>query len=105
SVNGEIEVSLHVKADGSRLEVGSGAVGALLEGREGSINRVIDELDTLAGELIFQVNRIHSTGVSETGYTSLTGSTPVAPQDTGRALNSPQNLSLAELPFSPQHGS
>jgi flagellar hook-associated protein 1 FlgK len=105
SVDGEIQVSLHVRADGSRLDVQSGAVAALLEGREGSINRVIDELDSLAAELIFQVNRIHSTGVSETGYASLTGSTPVAPGDTGRALNSPQNPSLAELPFSPQHGS
>lgn len=105
SVDGEMQVSVHAKADGSRLDIDSGQVGALLEGREGSINRVIDELDTLAAELIFQVNRIHSTGVSEAGYTSLTGSTPVAPGDTGRSLNSPNNLSLAELPFSPQHGS
>src|SRR5690606_13585947 len=105
SVDGAIQVSLHVRTDGSRLDVQSGAVGALLEGREGSINRVIDELDTLAGELIFQVNRIHSVGVSETGYTTLIGTTPVAPGDTGRALNSPANLSLAELPFAPGNGS
>jgi flagellar hook-associated protein 1 len=105
SVDGQIEVSVHTRADGSRVDVQSGAVGALLEGRTGSINRVIDELDNLAGQLIFEVNRIHSTGVSEQGYTSVTGTTPVTGADVGRSLNSPQNLSLADLPFSPQHGS
>src|SRR5690606_35762726 len=54
SVDGEMQVSVHAKADGSRLDIDSGQVGALLEGREGTINRVIGELDTLAAELIFQ---------------------------------------------------
>ncbi|MFG0283656.1 MAG: flagellar hook-associated protein FlgK [Phycisphaerales bacterium JB039] len=105
SAGGAIEVSIHVRGDGSRLQVDSGAVGALLEGREGSVNRMIDELDTITGQLIFQVNKLHATGVADGGYRSLTGTTRVAPSDISRSLNSPLNASLTDLPFAPQNGS
>ena len=71
--NGDMEVSIRVKADGSDLNVSSGAIGGLLRQRAETIEPAIEQIDTFASELIFQVNRIHSQGQGSSGWDSATG--------------------------------
>ena len=66
-------VSLRVRADGTTLEPDGGQIGALFRQREETVDPAIADLDTLARELAFQVNRIHSQGQGLRGYTSVTG--------------------------------
>jgi flagellar hook-associated protein 1 FlgK len=61
-------------------------------------------VDELASRLIWEVNRLHSTGDPGSGYARLTGSLAFAPLDRARAMNDPQNRSIANLPFEPVNG-
>ena len=99
TVGDEVEVTVQVAADGSDLSVASGTVGALLTAREEIVDGVIDRLDEVASTLIFEVNRVHSQGQGEAGFTELTGTYGVA--DSTAALNSDD----ADLPFEIVNGS
>ncbi len=92
-------VSVRVNADGTALKVKSGRIGALLDSRSGDVNQAIQDLDQVAGALIFEVNRIHSQGQGKVGLSSVTGTYQVS--DTTAALNSND----AGLPFTIQNGS
>jgi len=96
---GQLEISLHLKADGSRLDAQSGSLGALVASREADVQAAVEFIDSFAGELIWQVNRIHSQGQAKAAYTDLIGTNRVA--DTTVALND----ALTELGFSPSNGS
>jgi flagellar hook-associated protein 1 FlgK len=76
----------------------------MLNNRDAAIDDTIEKLDTLAANLIFEVNRLHSTGVNQQGWTALTGTLAVSPTDRTLALNDPNNQSLASLPFAPTNG-
>lgn len=104
TVDGELRVFVSIKANGERLDVPSGRIGALLDNRESAVNETISDLDDIAAQLIFQVNRLHSTGTNETGLTSALGSLTMTSDDRTRALNDPENKTLAGLPFSPSNG-
>ncbi len=95
---------LVTKTKPERVEVQSGQIGALLAGRENSVQGTLDQLDRIAAELILQVNRLHSTGTTAAGFTSLTGSTQVALADRSRPINDPDNASFAALPFAAKNG-
>ncbi len=86
SINGKTEVSVRVKADGTKLNVTTGRIGGLLRQREDTVQPAIDDLDTFAAQLIFQVNRVHSQGQGRNGFEQLTGTYNVA--DTTVNLNS-----------------
>jgi flagellar hook-associated protein 1 FlgK len=73
SVDGSIEVSVRVNADGSLLSAQDGQIGALLRQRDQTVEPAIADLDNLASQLIFQVNRIHSQGQGSRGLTTVTG--------------------------------
>src|SRR5690606_26290923 len=68
------------------------------------VNDTITKLDDIAAQLIFQVNRIHSTGYSTTPLTSVRGTQIVSPADVNLALNDPTNASFADLPFQAVNG-
>ena len=85
TVNGKIEVSLRVAADGTQLKASGGSIGGLLRQREDTIEPAIDDLDAFAGELIYQVNRVHSQGQGRKGFESVAGSSLV--DDTTLNLN------------------
>lgn len=104
TVNGQAVVRVATRADGQALEVREGQLGALLNGRDGSIDRVIADLDRLASSLIFEVNRIHSTGANASRLTSASGTLGIAAADRTRALNDPANATFASLPFRAVHG-
>jgi len=99
SVMGQIEVSIHVAADGTNLTVSSGTLGALIKQREQTVQPAIDNLDQFAAGLIFEVNRLHSQGQGRTNFESVGGTYGV--NDTTVALNT----SGAGLPFDIDNGS
>jgi len=85
TVNGQLEVSLRVAADGTQLQANSGSIGGLLRQRVDTIEPAIDDLDTFANQLIYQVNRTHSQGQGRGGFESVAGSELV--DDTTLSLN------------------
>ena len=92
-------VSLRVKSDGTTLQPDAGQIGALFRQRSETVDPAINDLDTLARELAFQVNRIHSQGQGTRGYSTLTG--------INRVLSASANLAsdAAGVPFDIRNGS
>ncbi len=99
TVQGKTEVSIRVRADGTKLNVSTGRIGGLLRQREETVQPAIDDLDTFSAQLIFQVNRVHSQGQGRNGYDQVTGTYTV--DDTTATLNS----TAAGLDFPIENGS
>lgn len=99
TVAGQLEVSIRVAADGSNLQVGSGRIGGLLHQRETTVEPVIEALDSFAGQLVFQFNRLHSQGQGRVRFESIEGTYGV--DDTTENLNA----AGAGLSFPIQNGS
>ncbi|MEZ6190160.1 MAG: flagellar hook-associated protein FlgK [Phycisphaerales bacterium] len=100
SVNGEVVTQVVISADKSPLDITSGELGALIRFKEQDIQDAIDSLDTLAAQLIYQVNRLHSQGQGLDLLDGVTGATAVA--DATVALN---DLDATDLTIAPTHGS
>ncbi len=92
-------VSLRVKADGTTLQPDGGQIGALFRQRDDTVDPAINDLDTLARELAFQVNRIHSQGQGLRGYSSVTGLNSVRDSSTNLAADA------TGVPFNIRNGS
>ena len=86
--------------DKTPLDASAGEIGALIRFRYGDLADTRGDLDTLAGQLIWQVNRLHSQSQGTTGFQSLLGVSRVA--DTTAALS---DAEATELDFVPGHGS
>lgn len=99
-----IEISVSVRQDGERLGVDSGSIGALLTGRDQSINRTIENLDELASALVYEINKLHSTGVNASGLTRIASTRALGVDDVDRALNGADNVTLRDLPFRAVNG-
>lgn len=99
AVNGDLKASLRVSADQSPLTVTGGRVGGLLTQRTGHIEPALAALDDFAGQLIEQVNRLHSQGQGKQPFASLTGTTRI-PDATVNL-----NHSAVQLPFRIENGS
>lgn len=84
--------------NGTPLNARTGAIGGTGEARE-AIDATRDGLDELAAGLIFELNRLHSTGQGLVGYDSVTASHGAT--DTTAALDSAE----AGLRFTPINGS
>ncbi len=102
--SGQLKVTVNTKADGSELPVTSGQLGSLLNNRGAAINATLDTLDKITSQLIFQVNKLHSTATNATGLTATTGYLKTAVADRTRPMNDPLNATFAGLPFKPQTG-
>ncbi|HSG64548.1 MAG TPA: flagellar hook-associated protein FlgK, partial [Gammaproteobacteria bacterium] len=89
--NGQLSVRVEVIADSTPLPVSGGSIGGLLASRDGAIDATIEKLDTLASQLIFQVNRLHSTGINEDWLTSSSATLQIPSADRTLALNDPNN--------------
>lgn len=99
SVDGKLQAFVRTEADGQALPVTSGSIGGLLSTRGGTIDSTIESLDRISSQLIFQINRLHSTGTNQSGVTSTTGGLRTAVADRGLAMNDPLNGTFAKLPF------
>lgn len=105
SVDGQTQITLRAKADGSILPIRSGQVGALLEARDNAVGDTINKLDQLAAQLIFQTNRIHATSSGPNGLTEAVSQLRAPPDDRLLPINGPANPTTAALPFDIQNGS
>ena len=99
TVDGELKSTIVFKADRGTIKLRSGEIGALSEVRSTHLTDVIDRLDTLAGNLIFELNKIHASGQGLSGFSQLTGTSVIT--DPGAALNDP----ASGLAFAPANGS
>lgn len=102
--NGELVVTLRVRANDEKLNLTSGRLGGLLSVRDGALAQTSEELDTLASALIFEVNRLHSSGRAVTPLTDLVGSLRLPIADQTIAFNDPTNETLGDLPYGPSNG-
>lgn len=104
--NGELVAKVIVPGElEERVFPESGRIGGLLDQRAGLVDQTIDDLDRVTSSLIFEVNRIHSSGRSFPGLTSTISERKVALADQTLALNDPNNVAFSELPFSAGNGS
>lgn len=103
--DGELVVTVRVRADDEKLRITSGRIGGLLELRDGSVRQTADELDSLASGLIFEVNRLHSSGRASSPLRDILGAQRVPLADQTIAFNDPANATLSGLPFAPVNGS
>lgn len=104
TIDGEVQVSVATVQGGTELTVRSGLVGGLLTGRPAAIENTIDTLDRLAGQLIYEVNKIHSTSFTTKRLLSTTSERAFTTTERTLALNDPANSTMANLPFAPKHG-
>ncbi len=102
--NGELSVRVELRADSTPLPVSGGSIGGLLASRDGAIDATLEKLDTLASQLIFEVNKLHSTGINENWLTSTSSTLQVSGTDQALALNDPNNNSFGDLPFAAVNG-
>lgn len=104
SDNGSVQARITAGDPPEDIAIESGQIGGLLATRGKSVDKVMTDLDTIAAELIFQVNKLHSTGANKPGLTNNTGTRVVSTPDRLLALNDPNNPSFADLPFAAKTG-
>jgi flagellar hook-associated protein 1 FlgK len=102
--NGVLSVRIELGADSTPLPVSGGSIGGLLASRDGAIDATLDKLDQLASQLIFEVNKLHSTGINKDWLTSTSATLQVPVGDQTLALNDPNNDTFGDLPFSADNG-
>ncbi len=106
TVNGELVAKVVVPGNlEERVFPESGRIGGLIQQRSGLVNQTVDDLDRVTSSLIFEVNRIHSSGRSFPGLTSTLSERKVTLADQTLALNDPNNVAFSELPFAAGNGS
>ncbi len=104
TINGNLSVRVTVADNNDTLDVQEGSLGGLLSSRDGAIDETLEKLDRIAANLIFEVNKLHSTGVNEEWLQNTLGTLQIDSANQGLALNHPDNFDLAELPFAPVNG-
>lgn len=104
TINGRVQVSVATVQGSTQLSVRSGLLGGLLSGRPAAVDNTIDTLDRLAGQLIFEVNKIHSTSFTAKRLFNTTSERAFTASERTLALNDPANTAMAPLPFAPKHG-
>lgn len=104
NVNGESTLSLATRIDGTQLTPSSGLVGGLLASRTQTLDATIETLDSLAGQLIYEVNKLHATAANTTLLRQTSGYVKLQSSERGLALNDPANQTMANLPFTPVNG-
>jgi flagellar hook-associated protein 1 len=88
TVSGHLETAVIFKSTNGQINISSGQLGALGQVRD-SIDSVIDQTDALAGNIIFELNRLHSSGQGLEGFGSASASNLV--DDVAVSLNSPDS--------------
>ena len=86
------------KNDGGTVPLKNGQIGGLTQART-EIGGVVDQIDKLAGNLIFELNKLHAGGQGLDGFAGATATSAVA--DPTAALNT----DAAGLAFKPVNGS
>ncbi len=95
--HGFTKANIHLSDTDAPLNPNSGQLRGLLDARDQVLGDFLDRLDQFAKTLIFEFNKIHSSGQGLNGYTRLTSQYRV------NDLDAP--LNDAGLPFTPVNGS
>ncbi len=102
--NNQLVASVRVEETNEPLRIDSGSLGARLRQRDATVQETIDDLDRLASSVIFEVNKLHTSGRPTRPITDVTGWQAVAPADQALSFNDPTNTTFADLPFAPKNG-
>lgn len=102
--DGTVRLAVVASTNQQQLDIRSGQIGALLASRESAVDGVIDGLDRLSSQLLFEVNKLHSTGARPGGLSTTQSLLSFGTDDRTRALNDASQTALAGLPFAPQNG-
>jgi flagellar hook-associated protein 1 len=94
AVNGVVTPTVVFKANNGAMNVTSGQIGGLAQARA-KVTGVIGEVDKLAGNLVFELNKLHASGQGLEGFSSVTSTSTVT--DPTAALNDPK-AGLANVP-------
>ena len=78
------------------IRLSSGEMAGLVTARDEILGGFLDDLDSFAGSLIYEFNRLHSAGQGSEGHVNLVSE--------HRVLQADVPLDAAELPFLPVHG-
>lgn len=89
--------SVRIEETQSPLDSGGGELNGLISGRDSILGDFVGQLDSYASAIIFEFNKIHSSGEGLKSFEDVTGSYAV--DDSTAALND------AGLAFTPKHGS
>lgn len=95
---GRLTTGVIFKKNNATMKVTGGQLGSLV-GVRSEIGDTVDNVDGLANNLIFELNKIHASGQGLAGFSSVTSSYAV--KDPAVALNDP----AAGLKFTPKNGS
>src|SRR5688500_12394432 len=98
TVNGKLETTVTFAVNDGNMKLTAGQLGALGQARD-KIDETMDQFDALAGNLIFELNKLHSSGQGLEGFGTVTATNQV--DDSTVALNDPR----ANLKFPPTPGS
>ena len=85
NISGEVVRTVTFKADDGEMAVTTGQVGGLAAVKQ-TMTATIDNLDTLAGHLIFELNKLHTAGQGLEGFSTAQSTNAVA--NANVALNS-----------------
>lgn len=95
--HGVVVDDVRVENTTSAISGSQGEINGILQGRDTIVGGFLDKLDQWIGNLIFEVNKVHSSGQGLHGYDTVTGT---------YAVNDPTaSLDAAGLAFTPEHGS
>ncbi|MFG0256683.1 MAG: flagellar hook-associated protein FlgK [Phycisphaerales bacterium JB043] len=100
----ESRIEVVVREPAVQLRPTSGRIGALLAQRNGAIDEALDDLDTFASSLIFEVNRLHIQGSASGGMTTMVGALNVETSAQTISLNDPSNGVFSGMPFGATNG-
>lgn len=101
---GNVALIVRTKDRPTEIHPAEGQLGAMLATRTEAVDDATRSIDTMASQLIFQVNKLHSTGANATGLSTATGTLKVDVNDRTRPLNDPANVSFGRLPFAATNG-
>lgn len=104
TVNGVLEARVLVKETREPLRIEGGSIGGRLAQREASVTRVIEDLDAVASTVIFEVNKLHTSGRPTAPIKDVTAWQAVPIADQALSFNDPANTTFADLPFAPVNG-
>ena len=95
--NGVGVTRVRMAITGADIPASGGELRGIIDARDRVLGDFVDELDTFASNLIFEFNRIHSSGEGLRGFEAVTAET--------RMLDQTAALNAAGLDFTPTHGS
>jgi flagellar hook-associated protein 1 FlgK len=78
---GQQVANLALAGSDTPLSITSGEVAGLINSRDNILGGFVDQLNSLAGTLSSEFNKIYSTGQGLSGYTQVTSATPVSNAD------------------------